>query len=249
MPLIKQAQYSKKLAAVIGFWSALLVVVLNIWFYLAYGLYQSIMLKPWYGLTDYAASFQPVPLLAWIIPCFLLAPIFLIMISCLHIWAVEEKYIWGFLAVVFAVVYTTLMCVNYYIQLTVVQYNLINGNTDNLSLWLYANPYPRSFPGAFEGVAYGSMCVSFLFAAQIFPEEKLQRLAHWMFVGTGITGLVVFIDPIFRLPILLLMVDGIAGGIFLTLAPLLLAVVFNNYIHSTQKIDTRKKTALELVED
>ena len=70
------------------------------------------------------------------------------------------------------------------------------------------------------------MCVSFLFAAQVFAEEKLRRWVHWMFVGTGITGLVVFIDPLFRLPIAFLIVDGIAGSIFLTLAPVLLAVLF-----------------------
>ena len=104
MPFIKQEQDNRKLAAVIGFWSALLVAVLNIWFYIAYGLYQPIRLSPWHGLTDYAASFQPLSLLAWVIPCFLLAPIFLIMVSCLHIWAGEEKHIWSFLAVVFAVV-------------------------------------------------------------------------------------------------------------------------------------------------
>ena len=68
MPFIKQEQDNRRLVAVIGFWSALLVAVLNIWFYIAYGLYQSIQFAPWNGLTDYAASFQPLPLLAWIFP-------------------------------------------------------------------------------------------------------------------------------------------------------------------------------------
>jgi hypothetical protein len=242
MPFTKQEQDKRMLATIIGFWSALLVAVLNIWFYIAYTLYQfNHLLIPWHGLTDYAASFQPLPLLAWIIPCFLLAPVFLIMISCLHIWSEEEKYIWSFLAVVFTVVYTTLMSVNYYIQISVVQHNLINGKTDGLSLWLYAYPYPRSFPGAFEGVAYGFMCVSFLFAAQIFAEEKLQRWVHWMFVGTGITGLVVFIDPLFPLPIVFLIVDGIAGSIFLTLAPVFLAVLFRRDIHPSGKTKAKLK--------
>ncbi|QRN84226.1 hypothetical protein JR338_05660 [Chloroflexota bacterium] len=244
MPFIKQGD-NRKLAVAIGFWSALLVAVLNIWFYIAYGLYQSIQLSPWRGLTDYVSSYQPLPLLAWVIPCFLLAPIFLIMISCLHIWTGAEKIMWSFLAVVFAVIYTTLMSVNYYIQMTVVQYNLSNGKPDGLSLWLYAYPYPRSFPGAFEGVAYGFMCVSFLFAAQIFTKEKLRRWVHWMFVGTGITGLVVFIDPLFRLPIAFLMVDGIAGSIFLTLAPILLAVMFRRDIYQFRKVVSQTEIELD----
>ena len=245
MLFTKQQQDNRKLAAIIGFWSAVLVAFLNIWFFIAYSLYQPIRFALWRGLTDYAASFQPLSLLAWVIPCFLLAPIFLIMISCLHIWAGEEKHIWSFLAVVFAVVYTTLMSVNYYIQMTVVQYNLINGKTDDLSLWLYAYPYPHSLPGAFEGVAYGFMCVSFLFAAQIFAEEKLRRWVHWMFVGTGITGLVVFIDPLFRLPLAFLMVDGIAGGIFLTLAPVLLAVLFRRDIYPSRNLNSQTEIGLD----
>ena len=238
MPFIKQEQNKRKLSAVIGFWSALLVAILNIWFYIAYGYYQSTQFLPWHGLTDYAASYQPFPLLAWVIPCFLLAPALLIMISCVHIRVEEEKRIWSFLAVVFAVVYTTLMSVNYYIQMTVVNFNLTKNNTDGLSLWLYAYPYPRSLPGAFEGVAYGFLCVSFLFIAQIFKEGKLQRWAHWMFVGTGVTGLVVFIDPLFRLPVAFLIVDGIFGFFSLTLAPILLAFVFRHDIFSSGNMDS-----------
>jgi len=241
MPFIKQNQDTRKSASVIGFWSALLVALLNLWFCIAYGLYQPIQLAPWNGLAHYSATFQLDPLLAWVIPCFLLAPSFLIMISCLYIWTGEEKKVWSFLAVVFTVVYTTLMSVNYYIQMTVVRYNLINGNAEGLSLWLYAGPYPRSFPGAFEGVAYGFMCISFLFSAQIFSMGKLQRWVHWMFVGAGITGLVVFIDPLFRLPIPFLMVDGIAGGIFLILSPVLLAIIFRRDINQIQNSNKQFK--------
>lgn len=230
MLFAKQQQDNRKSAAVIGFWSSILVAFLNIWYFIAYSLYQPIQFAPWRGLTEYAVSFQPLPLLAWVIPCFLLAPIFLTMIGCLHVWAGEEKRIWVFLAVIFAAVYTTLMSVNYYIQMTVVQYNLADGNTDGLSLLLYAYTYPRSLPGTFEGVVYGFMCVSFLLATQIFAKEKFRRWVHWMFVGTGITGLVVFIDPLFRLPIFFLMIDGIACGIFLTLAPILLAALFRRDI-------------------
>ncbi len=66
-----------------------------------------------------------------------------------------------------------------------------------------------------------------------------------MCVGTGITGLVVFIDPIVRLPMAFLMVDGIAGGIFLTLAPILLAVVFRRSIFPSRKADCQAEIRLD----
>jgi hypothetical protein len=222
----EQEQENKRQAVAIGFWSAILTAALNVWFYIAYALYQPIQHAPWLGLSAYAASFRPLPLLAWVVPCFLLAPIFLTTMTCLYVWSSVEKKIWSLLALVFAVVYTTLMSANYYIQMTVVQNNLLSRNTEDLSLWLYAFPYPRSIPGALEGTAYGFMCVSFLLAAKVFGTEKLQKWLRWTFVGTGITGLVVFIDPLIRIPLAFLMVDGVAGAIFLTLAPVLLAILF-----------------------
>lgn len=241
MTFSKQKQDNRKIAAKIGFWSAILATILNIWFYIAYGLYQSIQLAPWHGLTDYVESFQPFPLLVWVVPCLILAPIILIMVSCLHFWVDEDKRIWSFFAVIFSIIYTTLVSLNYYIQLTVVQYNLINRNAEGLSLWLYAYPYPRSFPGAFEGVAYGFMCISWLFAAQAFSNQKLQKWTQRLFIGTGITGLVVFIDPIFRLPMAFLMVDGVFGAIFLSLATVFLAIVFWRDLYSSRSLDTNQE--------
>lgn len=221
-----QEQEYKRQAVTIGLWSAVLIAILNVWLYIAFGFYQPILFAPWHGLAAYAATFDPLPLLAWVVPCFLLAPIFLTMTVSLYIWSAEQKKIWALLALVFAVVYTTLMSANYYIQMTVVQHNLLDGNIEGLSLWLYAFPYPRSIPGALEGTAYGFQCFSLLFAARIFEKNDFQKWVRWTFIGAGVTGLVVFIDPLYRLPFGLLVIDGIAGAIFLTLAPALLALLW-----------------------
>lgn len=238
MALTEQERENKRQAVVIGYWSAILTAALNVWLYIAFGLYQPILFAPWHGLAAYAADFHPLPLLAWVIPCFLLAPIFLTMMTSLHIWSGEHNKIWSLLAVVFAVVYATLMSANYYIQMTVVQHNLLSGNIDGLALWLYAFPYPRSIPGALEGTAYCFLCLSLLSAAQVFEAKSFQRWVYWTFVGAGVTGLVVFIDPLVRLPFPLLVVDGIAGAIFLTLAPVLLAVLLRRDARVEHKLLT-----------
>lgn len=100
----KPEQDKKKLAATIGFRSAMLIAVLNLWYFIAFVLYQPILHAPWPGLAAYAASFQPIPLLVWVMPTFLIGPVFLAMITCLHGWAAEDKQAWSQLALVFAVV-------------------------------------------------------------------------------------------------------------------------------------------------
>ena len=226
MIVTKQGQDRNKPAATIGFWAALLTAVLNLWFFLAFVPAQPILVAPWQGLAAYTASFQPLPFLAWIVPCFFLAPMILIMMTCLHTWAQKEKQTWSLLALVFAVVYTTLLSANYYIQMTVVQHHLVTGTTDGLSLWLYAYHYPYNIPGALEAVGYGFVCVSFLCAAQVFGKGKLQHWVRWTFMGTALTGLVLPIDPLFRLPLVPELVDGAAYALLGILAPALLALLF-----------------------
>jgi len=200
MIITKQGKDKNKPAATIGFWAALLTAVLNVWYFVAFISYQPIFNAPWHGLAAYAASFQPLPFLAWVVPCFFLAPMFLTMMTCLHAWTREEKQTWSLLAVVFAVVYATLLSALYYIQMTVVRQNLVNGTTEGLSLWLFGYQSPYNIPQALEAVGYGFLCISSLFAAQVFEGGKLQQWVRWSFVGTGLSGLVYPISLLFPLP-------------------------------------------------
>jgi len=226
MIVTKHGQERNKPAATIGFWAGLLTAVLNVWYFVAFVPYLPNFFAPWQGLAAYAASFQPLPFLAWVVPCFFLAPIFLTMMTCLHAWTGEEKQTWSLLALVFAVVYATLLSALYYIQMTVVRQNLVAGTTDGLSLWLYVYHPPYNIPAALEGVGYGFMCVSFLCAAPIFEGGKLQQWVRWSFVGIGLSGLVYPISQLFPLPGVLALIDLVANALLLTLAPVLLALLF-----------------------
>ena len=233
MFVTKQQQAKNQSAATIGFWAALLAAVLNLWYFLAVIPYVPNFNAPWHGLAAYAASFQPLPFLVWIVPCFFLAPMILTMMTCLHAWTGEEKQTWSLLAVVFAVVYATLLSAYYYIQMTVVQHHLVNGTTDGLSLWLYGYHFPYNIPSALEAVGYGFLSVSRLCAAPVFGRGKLQHWVRWTFVGVGLTGLVVPIDPLFRLPLVPQLVDGAAYALLGILAPVLLALLFRRSKDST----------------
>lgn len=210
----------------IGFCSSLLTGFLNIWYLIGFIAYQPIYHTPWPGINSYAETFQRLPLLFWVIPCFFLTLTFVTMIASIYMLINEEKKIWGLLSIIFAVIYSAILSANYYIQLTVVQHNLTSGMLDGISIWLYANYYPYTIPGALEGVGYLFMCLSFLCISKVFGWKDLERWIHILFIAAGISGLVVFIDPLIRLPMFLLIICGIIAGISLTAGPVLLAILF-----------------------
>jgi hypothetical protein len=239
----KQDQDRTRTSATLGFWAALLTGGLNIWYFVAFVLYLPILQVPWQGLAPFAASFQALPFLAWVVPCFFIAPAFLIMMTCLHAWTGGVKEPWSLLALVFAAVYAAILSANYYIQMTVVPHSLLNGTTDGLGLWLYAGPYPYTIPGALEGAGYFSMGMSLLFAAPVFSGGRLQQWVRWTFVGTGLIALVNPIDPLIRLPPVILFPALVAGGVLLTAAPVLLAIQFRRSVTAQ-----RRESALLLSE-
>ncbi len=210
----------------IGFWSALLAGAMNLWFFVAFIPYQPIWNAPWTSMAAYAASFQPVSFLAWVIPSFAFAPFFVTTMTCLHILTAEEKQAWSLLALVFAMLYAAVLIPFYYIQLTVVPHHLVNGTTEGLALWLHAYYYPYNIFGAMEGAGYGLMSVSFLLGSLVFGGGKLQQWVRWTFVATGISTLGLFINPLFPLPLVLSLVSAVGGAVFGIVAPVLLAILF-----------------------
>ena len=122
-------------------------------------------------MQAYTDAFRVGPFIAWIIPCLFLPFFFLILMVSLHTLTSEENKIWGLLALVFAIAYATLLSACYYIQIVVVEYNLVHHSTEGLRLWLFASPYPHSIPGALEGIGYAFMSLSFIFASRLFSGE------------------------------------------------------------------------------
>ena len=210
----------------IGFMSSLLTAFLNFWYLVAFIMYQPILYAPWSGIDSYAESFKQLPFMAWVIPCFLLTLSFLTMIITIHQLMEEKNKIWSLLALVFAAIYTTILSTNYYIQMTVVRHNLINNMTDGISLWLFADYYPYSIPGALEGVGYLFMCLSFLCVSKVFGQGRLERWVHWTFIVAGISGLLIFTNLLYELPLVPVLVDAGIAGIAMTIGPILLAVLF-----------------------
>lgn len=212
----------------LGFWCALVTFVILIGYIVAFGLYQPVLHAPWNGMGPYMDSFNPAAFFSWIIPCFLLTLSYLMLMVCVYYVSRDEHEIWGLLALIFAIVYATISSTNYYIQITVVGHNLMQKSAEGLSLLLFAHPYPHSIPGALEGIGYGFMSLSFLSAAFLFKKNKRERWLRWSFLGSGLTGIFVFTDPVYSLPLTIILVIAVANGIFLLSSMILLSLWFKS---------------------
>jgi hypothetical protein len=213
-------------AAMVGVVAAISVAVSMLWFSVGFVLYEPALQAPWRGMSDYQSRFQPTLYLAWTIPAFLFALAFLTMIACIHAWADDDQRTWTLLAVAFAIPGATLMAALYYIQMTVVPNGLVNGTADSLRLWIYAPPYPFTFPGALEGVGYGFEGAALLLAAQAFSGDRLRLWVRWLLRATGLSALVVLVDPVVRLPVALVLADGALALILFTATPIFVAILW-----------------------
>jgi hypothetical protein len=220
-----------KTAQQLGFWSAILAAIMTLWWSIAFGLYQPILHAPWPGMQTYADAFKAEPFLAWIIPCFLLTLCFLIMMACIHTLTSDEKKIWSLLALVFAIAYATILSACYYIQMVVVEHNLVHNSTDGLTLWLFAPPYPNSFPGALEGIGYLFMCLSLISASRLFSGNKLSKWISRSFLFSGLTGSIIFTNPLYPLPIIIVLIVAVANAIILFGSLSLTSIWFKRSLH------------------
>lgn len=169
----------------VGFWSGALTAIWTVWFTLAFFAWYAISPpSEWQGIQTYAASFQPVPFLAWVIPCVLLALTFPVLMSSIYLYASDEKKIWGLLGLVFALIYAAILGLNYWIMFAVVSPALVGNHTEGLALFVIGSPFSIAF--SLEGFGYSLMGLSMLFAGPVFSEGKFERLIRWLLSLNGI---------------------------------------------------------------
>lgn len=159
----------------IGFWSAAFVAFTTIWFAVAFGLYAPSLPVTWPGIEAFAAAFQPLPYVAWVLPCLLLALCFPVMFLAIHFAAPEARQIWSGLGTMFAAMYGAVLGATYFLLLTVVRASLETGDTQGLS-WLVIG-FPHSVTNTLEGAGYGLMGLAMLFVAPAFAGS---RMANWV---------------------------------------------------------------------
>ncbi len=187
----------------LGFWSALVAFVAAIGYSIAQILQVvGVVGPPWDGILIYGFSL------------FIATP-FMLALLALHYVTPEENRFWSHAAVLFAVIYTTYVTLNYVVQLTAV------------IPYVAPNPVlvqtPHSLLWTFDALGYIALGLATLFAVPLFAKQGLQKWLRRFFLANGlITPVIAFVYfyPDFSTSLLLLGLPWIvtAPGSMLLLA-------------------------------
>jgi len=172
----------------LGFWSAVLTTMIAALAF-ATGVFTPARSGPFctgsscmaYPYDRGLASFVPGDYI-WLYPGFLLALVFVVLLACIHSYASDDKKIFGQIGLSFALVYASVITIDYFLQIVVVEPSITSGQTAGLSLFTEYNPH-GIFVGL-EGLGYLMMSVALLFAAFAFSGGRLERGVRWLFVAS-----------------------------------------------------------------
>lgn len=164
-----------------GIWSAVLATFFSIFYDLA-------QIAEWLGLmgSDGGADNPSTPfgLFVLLTPSLLLGSSFLVMMVSLHKATPNDQKVWSQTALAFATVYTVLISINYYVQLTWVGPRLAAGRVAGMEAFLFT-PFD-SFLYAVDILGYSFMSLSTLFAAFTLKGRGLARTARVFLIANGL---------------------------------------------------------------
>jgi hypothetical protein len=165
----------------LGYWSAVLATVFSLTYVVA-------QMGEWMGLLGSAggseSSSTPLGLFILLTPSLLLGSSFLVLMVSVHQLAPVNRKVWSLAALAFAAVYTTLISINYYVQLTWVAPRLAAGRIEGMEPFLFT-PFD-SFLYAVDILGYSFMSLSTLFAAMVFTGKGLERVVRLFLIANGL---------------------------------------------------------------
>jgi hypothetical protein len=199
-----------KMVYTFGFWSALVAFVAAVGFSVALVLQLGgVLVFPWDGILIFGFSLG-------------IATPFLLAILALHYTVPNEKKIWSHAALLFAVIYTVYVTLNYVVQLaTVIP---MTATAEEIRI---LNQTPHSLLRDADGLGYIFMSLATLFAVPVFAQQGLERWVKWFFLANGLMiplVAVTYFYPNYSLAVLLL---SFPWGITLPGSMLLLAFFFS----------------------
>jgi len=161
----------------LGFWSAAFTAVLAALF-IFLGLFGSSYTES--NPYPYIGSFIKTIDYMLFYPAFLLAPVFIVLLSCIYQYTHPARKIFSFIALLFGLIYAAIIIPDYFILWNVDLPSIISGQTANLSLISLYNPHGIFI--ALESLAYIMMSVSFLFLAPVFRGGRIEKALKWIFI-------------------------------------------------------------------
>ncbi|HBE17949.1 MAG TPA: hypothetical protein DEG17_03775 [Cyanobacteria bacterium UBA11149] len=165
----------------VGFWSAVLATVFSITYVIG-------QLGEWLGLLGSQGGAEsmstPLGLIVLLTPSLFLGSSFLVLVVSIHQLASRDRKIWSHVAVAFATVYTVLISIVYFVQLTLVAPRVMGGKIEGIEVFMFV-PFD-SFLYAVDILGYSFMSLSTLFAATVFTGNGLDRVVRFFLTANGL---------------------------------------------------------------
>ena len=117
----------------------------------------------------------------WMYPAMILNVLFIVLMASINQFSMTGKKVFGQIGFSFALVSGTLLIVNYFLQVSVIQPSLLNGETSGIALLTQYNPHGIFI--ALEEIAYLMMSLSFFFMAFVFSNTNpLEKAIRWILI-------------------------------------------------------------------
>lgn len=117
---------------------------------------------------------------------------FLIFIISIHYFTPVEKQIFSFIGVAFALISTTVLLSDYFIQFTVIPISMMKGENEGIALLTQYNGHGIFI--ALEELGYITMSISLFFLAPVFSSSiRLEKSLRWMLFLPFILNIVAFV--------------------------------------------------------
>ena len=165
---------SSQIATRLGLWSALLASVCAI----SYDLGQIVEWLGWMGSgggPEHNSTWYGLVVL--LVPSLFLGISFVVLMVCVNRQTPADGRVWSQLGLVFAAMYGTLICMNYYVQLTFVAPRLYRGDLGPTAAPFVFNVFD-SFTYSVDLLGYSFMSIATLFVSFAFPGDGPEKVAR-----------------------------------------------------------------------
>jgi hypothetical protein len=124
----------------------------------------------------------------WMYPAILLNVVFVVFSLSIHHFAPGGNKLFSQAGSAFALISAVILVTNYFLQVTVIQPSLLNGETEGIALMTQFNPHGLFI--ALEEIGFLMMSLSFLFLGLVFARaSSLERAIRWIFISGFILAL------------------------------------------------------------
>lgn len=165
----------------------------------------------------------------WIYAAMLMIIAFVVTMVCIHEYAARDKKVFSQIGLCFALLAAAILLVDYFLQVSVIQPSLLNGEQDGIAILTQYNPHGIFI--ALEELGYLLMCLAFFGVAPVFSKpNRLERAIRWLFTAgfvLSLAGLVLIssrygIYREYRFEVLVISLSWVV----LIIAGVLLSIVF-----------------------